>query len=140
MCDNFKFKFVWFIFAKLIAFEISSINDRGFDHAQKLQLQKFINIGRGLNKTVWLDKNTKINKDSSLNWNWKETNQIPDSFLPKNKLLYPVYAGDRNSDDEVFITNIIPKTESISYDESTLPSAFPAKDSHRVEEGNGSTG
>ena len=104
------------------------------------QLQKFINIGRGLNKTVWLDKNAKINKDSSLNWNWKETNQIPDSFLPKNKLLYPVYAGDRNSDDEVFITNIIPKTESISDDESTLPSAFPAKDSHRVEEGNGSTG
>ena len=39
ICDNFKFKFVQFIFAKLIAFGISSINDRGFDHAQKLQLQ-----------------------------------------------------------------------------------------------------
>ena len=65
-------------------------------------IANFINIGRGLNKTVWLDK---------LIWNWKETNQIPDSFLPKNKLLYPVYAGDRNSDDEVFITNIITKTD-----------------------------
>ena len=87
-------------------------------------IANFINIGRGLNKTVWLDK---------LIWNWKETNQIPDSFLPKNKLLYPVYAGDRNSDDEVLITNIIKKTESISDDESTtLPSASPAKDSRRV--------
>ena len=54
-------------------------------------IANFINIGRGLNKTVWLDK---------LIWNWKETNQIPDSFLPKNKLLYPVYAGDRNSDQK----------------------------------------
>ena len=42
-------------------------------------------------------------------------------------------------DDEMFITNIITKTGSIFDDESTLPSAFPAKDSHRVEEVNGST-
>ena len=55
------------------------------------------------------------------------------AFYQKHMLLYPVYAGDRNCDDEVLITNIIKKTESISDDESTtLPSASPAKDSHRV--------
>ena len=97
-------------------------------------------MGRGLNKTIWLDKNAKITKDSLLIQNWREANQIPGSFQPKNKPLYSVYASDRNSDDEVIITNIITKMESISDDKSTLPSPFPAKDSHRVEEGNGSTG
>ena len=72
--------------------------------------------------------------------NRREANQIPDNFQPKNKLLYSVYAGDRNYDHEVFITNIIAKTESISDDESTLPSASSEKDSHRVEKGNGFTG
>ena len=79
-------------------------------------------MGRGPNKTVWFDKNAKINKHIQ---NWREANQIPDSFQPKNKLLCSVYT-DRNSEDEVFITNIITKTESISDNESTLPSAFPA--------------